>query len=160
MPTLIGSPIRQYYATPQNIKIGNKTFDGIRSVDTRHYVENGLEQSVNYLDTYNNAEHSVYELNGKVRYVDTRYRQPVTKVIDGKVYNNIMSEMTNYETGMTRYDNFNKNNLPTVITVNREGKTVSAEKPAITNIASKIGNLFKKVFKIAKLEEKALAMSV
>lgn len=150
MQSVSNESVCQYFSSPRNINVNGKLFKNVSSIDTYHYKKDNMNQTVNHLNTFDNAEHSVYETNGEIRQILTHYREPVTKEIDGRVFNNIMSRHINYESGITRYDNFNKNNLPTVIKVNKEGKIVYIDEPIEIVISRKVSNFFKKILKLKK----------
>jgi len=147
MPQVLGSPVFKSYKTPSSVRIGDKVFDGVSFSDTRRYFENGAKRSVNYLDT-KDAEYSVYESGGKVDILWKRYRDPVKKVIDGHVYDNIVEETV--KNGITRYENQDTLTLRTLIDVDDKGKILKINEPYELRLLKKINKVFGRFAKLLK----------
>lgn len=108
MPELVSSAT-QYFENPTTVRVADKQFKNINSVDTKNYTDlpNTKVKSVSYLDTPHSS-YSVYVEDGKVVSTVKSYNETVSKKLGGTVYNNITSYKATSD-GTRVYETINPN---------------------------------------------------
>lgn len=151
MPELVSSTT-QHFETPTTVKVADKQFKNINSVDTKNYTDlpDTKVKSVSYLDAPN-SNYSVYVEDGKVVSTVKAYNETVSKNLGGKVYKNITSYKATPD-GTRVYETLN----PSTYSVNHikvepDGNVTDY---ALESRKALIGKLTKPIKKLASIIKK------
>lgn len=150
MPELVSSAT-QYFENPTTVRVADKQFKNINSVDTKNYTElpNTKVKSVSYLEA-SNSKYSVYVEDGKVVSTVKAYNETVSKKLGGTVYNNITSYKATSD-GTRVYETINPNTFSVNhIQVDADGKVTDFAKESRKMMIGKLTKPIKKLVSIIK----------
>lgn len=150
MPELVSSAT-QYFENPTTVRVADKQFKNINSVDTKNYTDlpNTKVKSVSYLEA-SNSKYSVYVEDGKVVSTVKAYNEAVSKNLGGKVYKNITSYKATSD-GTRVYETLNPNTFSVNhIQVDADGKVTDFAKESRKMMIGKLTKPIKKLVSIIK----------
>lgn len=118
---------RVIYEKPQNVKIDNQTFNNVCYHDTRTFTDMDKRTRTLHNLRTQNSSYSVYLVNNSFDVSLKDYDRPVTKVIDGKTYKNIVSSKY-YSNGAKEYERMTPSGFYKKIIVSPDGHVLNKSK--------------------------------
>ena len=92
--TAIISTKASYYNEPRTVKVGNLTYDGVYSIDSREFIDNdGRQKTIHFMDTAKSDIVS-YEEHNKITRSNEYFYKPQTFTLGGKKYSNVVGKTT------------------------------------------------------------------